>query len=231
MARPRPYMYYISFNESFSTTQNVSNIIHTIKLPPNDLGPNYYDGTMFTNDYELLLFGGLLTITDSNIPPDYNKVLSYEKYQHFAADRPNWVEDWNSLNLPANMTRYITQGAGLGVPSENLGFYFSGMRAAGWGDINWGVNYATSSKAANITANTLISVDMSTMRSEKWYNVTLPSNIPGRANAELVWVPVSTQGALLAIGGVINPEDTHYPTNQQLQQSVSGMWRFPLTPG
>jgi hypothetical protein len=176
---------------------------------------------MLTSDYELLLFGGLLAITDSNTPPDYNKVLSYEKYQHFTAQRPNWVEDWNSLNLPTNMTRYITQGAGVSVPSENLGFYFSGMRAAGWGEIYRGVNYATSARTANITADTLISVDMSTMRSEKWSNVTLPSDIRGRANAELAWVPVANQGALLAIGGVINPEDQHYPTDQQLVESVS----------
>ncbi|KAH0536463.1 hypothetical protein FGG08_006676 [Glutinoglossum americanum] len=215
----RPYLYYISFNEAFKTSQNVSDIFHTMKLPPNNLGPNYYDGTMFANDYELLLYGGLLALTDSNTQPDYNKVLGYEKYQHFLAQRPDWVEDWNSLNLPTNMTRYITQGAGVSVPSENLGFYFGGMRATNWGEIYRGVNYATSLKAANISADTLISVDMSTMRSEKWANSTLPDGVRGRANAELAWVPVTTQGVLLAIGGVIYPEDLHFPTSQQLFES------------
>jgi hypothetical protein len=34
---------------------------------------------------------------------------------------------------------------------------------------------------------------------------------------------VTTQGVLVAIGGVINPEDMHYPTDQQLEESVSDL--------
>jgi hypothetical protein len=73
------------------------------------------------------------------------------------------------------------------------------MRAADWGLIQDG------DQSANTTANTLIGVNMSVMRGETWTNDTLPDYIPGRANAELVWVPVSSSGVLIAIGGVINP--------------------------
>jgi hypothetical protein len=96
------------------------------------------------------------------------------------------------------MTRYVTNGAGVCAPSENLGYYFSGLRAADWGLIQAGDN------STNTTANTLISVDMSVMRNETWANNTLPNNIPGRVNAELVWIPVSEKGVLIAIGGVTN---------------------------
>jgi hypothetical protein len=46
---------------------------------------------------------------------------------------------------------------------------------------------------------------MSVMRSETWDTNTLPSYIKGRANAEIVWVPVSEAGVLVAIGGVVGP--------------------------
>lgn len=87
----------------------------------------------------------------------------------------------------------------MSAPSENLGFYFSGMRAPDWGYFSY------SHPEPNTTADTLITVDMSVMRDEKWYNHTLPSYVPGRANAELIWVPVSDFGVLVAIGGVVNP--------------------------
>jgi hypothetical protein len=58
------------------------------------------------------------------------------------------------------MSRYITHGAGVSVPSENLGFYFGGMRGPDWGPI------ASHDGSANTTASTLISVDLNTMRHE-----------------------------------------------------------------
>ncbi|KAI9839213.1 MAG: hypothetical protein M1819_003206 [Sarea resinae] len=115
------------------------------------------------------------------------------------------------------MTTYVTGGAGVNVPSENMGFYFSGMRRADWGEIR--VQGRPEYNATTI-ANSFISVNMSVMRHEQWSNVTLPSNIPGRANAELVWVPVSEQGILLAIGGVVDPESYYLmEDSQQITQS------------
>lgn len=101
------------------------------------------------------------------------------------------------------MTRFLTNGAGVSIPSENLGFYFSGMRGKDWGIIAEG---GFPNNTANLTASTLISVNMTTMRDEIWENDTLPDTIPARANAELVWIPISESGALIAMGGVTNPE-------------------------
>ncbi|KAI9774570.1 MAG: hypothetical protein M1840_002819 [Geoglossum simile] len=210
----RQYLYYINFSQPFNTSQNASEVIRYIVKPPNNLAPTFYDGAMFANDYELMLYGGLLPLTDSASALDARRVISYEKYQHFSAHRPNWAEGPYNFDLPPNMTRYITQGASVSVPSENLAFYFSGMRGSDWGEIKKSVL-----TSGNFSADTLISVDMAMMRSEKWDNKTLPSQIPGRANAELVWIPVTTQGVLLAIGGVLNPDDEHLPTDQQYVQS------------
>lgn len=103
----------------------------------------------------------------------------------------------------------MTDGAGVSAPSENLGFYFSGMRAPDWGPVNTYDN-------PTVIANTLITVDMSLMKPQ-WSNDTLPSNISGRVNGELVWLPVSNSGVLLAIGGVYNATvlsaDSTIPSN------------------
>ena len=175
---------------------------------------------MFANDGQLLLYGlgsecrlrahvrftanqkkhrGLTRRTDSADPPDADEVLAYEAFQ-YGPERASWKPGFVRKTLPDDVTRYITNGAGVSAPSENLGFYFSGMRAEDWGLIQNGDH------SANRTANTLITVDMSEMRHESWTNNTLPPDILGRANAELVWVPVSDRGVLVAIGGVINPE-------------------------
>lgn len=122
----------------------------------------------------------------------------------------------------------MTNGAGVTAASENLGFYFSGMRAADWGPIDYNTNFA------DTPANTLIEVDMSTMRAEKWTNNTLPNNISPRANAELVWIPVSTQGVLVAIGGVYPPEEiwpyglNDSQTSQSKSQSPGFMTSLPI---
>lgn len=75
------------------------------------------------------------------------------------------------------------------------------MRSPDWGPIYY------EDSSANQTANTLIEINMSEMRNEKWTNTTLPDNIQPRANAELVWIPVSDKGLLVAIGGVTAPEE------------------------
>ena len=38
-------------------------------------------------------------------------------------------------SLPDGLTRYITDGGAVSAPSENLGFYFSGVHGQNWGVI------------------------------------------------------------------------------------------------
>lgn len=159
---------------------------------------------------------GLLRLTDSSTPPSAKDVLSYERYQ-WGPPKTLWRPGFNQITLPDGVTRYITHGAAVSVPSENLAFYFSGKHGKNWGEITKVL------PQANLTANTLISVDMSEFRNTKWTNTTLPDNIPGRGNAELVWIPVSLSGVLVAIGGVVNPEDIFGgpgPSTTQIQENV-----------
>lgn len=129
-------------------------------------------------------------------------MLGYEAFQYDGITKQDWGPRFWTDDLPDNVTTYITNGAGESAPSENLGFYFSGMHVPGWGAISY------PPLEANTTADTLITVNMTVMESEKWANDTLPSYIQGRANAELVWVPVSESGVLVAIGGVVEPAGT-----------------------
>ncbi|KAF7524962.1 hypothetical protein PCG10_005313 [Penicillium crustosum] len=162
------------------------------------MAPNYVDGTMFANDNELYLYGGMHPNTNSSNPRPANQVLSYAAYQ-YGPHRSLWKPGWKEEYLSTNVTRYITNGAAASAPRENLGFYFSGMRAADWGDFNF------DQLQSNQTADTLITLDMSQMSDGSWTNTTLPSYVPARSNAELVWVPVSESGVLVAIGGVVEP--------------------------
>ncbi|KAF4282197.1 hypothetical protein CNMCM8689_008549 [Aspergillus fumigatus] len=210
-------LYYLNLNTSFDTAiSNLTALFGNISKAggiANNIAPTYRDGAMFTNDNELYLYGyfdslftnsrlticsGLLRLTDSQDPPAGNTVLGYERYQ-YGPDRESWQPGFIIDNLDTGVTRYVTNGAGVSAPNENLGFYFSGMRGKDWGPI-----YADD-KSANVTSDCMIKVDMSSMRDNKWSNLSLPAHVPARANGELVWVPVAESGVLVAIGGVINP--------------------------
>ena len=213
-------MHEVNFTSAFDTTQNATEILARLEKssgPGNNLAPEYYDGAILANDHVLYLYGGLLRDTDSQDFPAADGVLSYERFQ-YGPDRewePGFIED----KLPEGMTRYVTAGASANVPSENLAFYFSGMRRQDWGDIR-----TSGRRTYNATdvADTLISVDISSMRHEGWTNTTLPSTVPGRAGAELVWIPTAERGVLVAVGGVVNPEWAWVaPSAARVQENVS----------
>ncbi|KAF4167415.1 hypothetical protein CNMCM6936_005031 [Aspergillus lentulus] len=195
-------LYTLNLATSFDiTTSNLTALFGNMSKAggiANNIAPTYRDGAMFANDNELYLYGGLLRLTDSQDPPAGNTVLGYERYQ-YGPDRGSWQPGFIIDDLDSGVTRYMTNGAGVSAPSENLGFYFSGMRGKDWGPI-----YADD-ESANITSDRMIKVDMSGMRDNKWSNLSLPAYVPARANAELVWIPVAEAGVLVAIGGVINP--------------------------
>ena len=148
----------------------------------------------------LISTSGLPLSTNASTPLASTEVLGYEAYQ-YGPYRQSWSPGFYEGTLPSGVNQYITNGAGVTAASENLGFYFSGMRASDWGPIFYNTDFA------DTPADTLIEIDMSTMRNEIWTNSTLPSDIIPRANAELVWLPVSDQGVLVAIGGVTAPEE------------------------
>ncbi|KAH8704211.1 hypothetical protein BGW36DRAFT_394341 [Talaromyces proteolyticus] len=196
-------MYNLSLSQAFNQQTNLTSLVQAMAknggTSTANVNPNYEDGVMFANDNEFILYGGLPRLTNSENPPPTDVVLGYEEFE-YSTIIPNWGTGFIQKSTDNGVTRYITNGAGVSAPSENLGFYFSGMRGPRWGAIEGGDG------SANTTSNSFITVNMTTMRLETWQNLTLPSTVTGRANAELVWLPVSDSGVLVAIGGVINPE-------------------------
>jgi hypothetical protein len=205
---PLGLVYQLNFSTPFNMSQNISQILTTISKAPgggaaNNFAPNYYDGAMLANDGEYFTYGGLLTRTGSSFPdPAADDVGLYQAYWYGGEGklfRPGFVK----ASLPSGIiTRYEAYGAAVSVPSENKGYYFSGTRAANFGPVYFADNETDN---ADVITNSLISVDMSVQQSEVWTNKTLPASIPGRAGAELVWIPLGEQGTLIAIGGVVDP--------------------------
>lgn len=89
------------------------------------------------------------------------------------------------------------------MPSEQTGYYFSGQHGKNWGPI------ASADSSANVSSESLITVNLTDNNRPDWENKTLPSMVLPRANAELVWIPVSEHGILVAIGGTANPESIY----------------------
>ena len=123
------------------------------------------------------------------------------------------------------MTRYVTDGGQASVPSEDLAFYFGGMRGQDWGPIT------SDDGSANTSANTLIVANLTATGDHKlWRNLTLPKYVASRANPQLVWIPVSQQGVLVVIGGVKNLGDTYPSGLSSTQQEQDVRRNHPVLP-
>jgi hypothetical protein len=97
------------------------------------------------------------------------------------------------------ISNYIAAGAGVNVPSESFGFYFSGLVAPNGVQI---VFEGTKGEAPNTLASSMIRFNMSNPQNPTGLSLPLPDYVAPRASAELVWIPVSSQGVLIAIGGL-----------------------------
>lgn len=215
-------IYTLNFSTPFNTTQNISSILGTLSTgggDTNNRAPNYEDGALLGNNEEFFLYGGLLQRTASVSDPPGDSVLCYEKYPYSA---PKAAFDANFINKPlgSNTTRYVAYGGAASAPSENLAWYFSGLRSASGRTIYTKAG-ANASTAAVHVSNTLITLDMKTQRSETFTNTTLPPEIPGRANPELVWVPVGKRGILVALGGVVYPDFVNATTAKSNNETAS----------
>jgi hypothetical protein len=222
---PLGIVYLLDFSTPFNTLENISSIFTTISKASNggsanNIGPQYYDGAMFANDYEWFTYGGLLDMTDAYAPPPADAAASYQVYASGPAKQ--FFPGFLLADITNGITRYVTDGAAVSVPSENKGYYFGGLRAADYGPIYYLPGPANESMNADVESTTLITLDMTVQDHETWTNESLPSSVPGRANAELVWVPVSNEGILVAIGGVINPSyDNINQTDSTADTSIS----------
>lgn len=170
----------------------------------NSNDPDYYDGALLANDAGFFLYGGAILRNDEIYDaPDDDEVLAYQAYQ-YGPNKPAWRQGFINADLQDGVTPYIAYGGGVNAPSENKAWYFSGLTSPTRGVIYTNSLNATN-KPVNIS-NTLIELDMSEQLDEKWTNKTLPEDIKGRANPEVVWVPVGKEGILVVLGGVTYPE-------------------------
>ncbi|KAL4734395.1 hypothetical protein BDV11DRAFT_209430 [Aspergillus similis] len=211
-------LYTLDLSKSFNTeTDNLTALFDTFAKAGGiggNIAPTYHDGVMFANDDMFYLYGGLLENTDDVDDPPANTVLAYQAYQ-YGTQSPSWEPRFVSTNLNDGVTRYITNGAGVNAPSENMGWYISGMRAPGWGPI-WNNETATN------LSHRMITVDMSDMTNPVFANVSLPGDVPGRANAEAVWLPVAESGIIVLIGGVTELDSIFVATgltDEQVEES------------
>lgn len=121
---------------------------------------------MFANDYEWITYGGMVPLTDAFPDQTANTIAAYEKYDN--RDAPQFSSGYVIKDLPDDITRYIADGAAVSAPSENLGFYFSGLKAVSGGPISYSVSKRNASLNADQVSNTLIKVDMAKEKDEKW---------------------------------------------------------------
>ncbi|PHH92811.1 hypothetical protein CDD83_4970 [Cordyceps sp. RAO-2017] len=205
----------LSYNlsEPFTPATNVTEILlknaetktRGSKNPGLSDFPNAYDGGMLANDAEFFLYGGTLFRDDTLYSlPAADAVMEYQAYR-YGADKPLMPLGFRSTHLNGGVNSYIAFGAAANAPSENKAWYFSGLTSPTRGPIYANPSLNGSTSAKNIS-NTLITLDMTTQLEEKWSNATLPKDIKGRSNAEVVWVPVGRQGILVVLGGVVYPE-------------------------
>lgn len=177
---------------------------------------------MIANDFEWFIYGGLITLTAGYSLPGSQSAAAYEVY---ASGPPKQFQAGYIIEqLPDSVTRYVTNGAGVSIPSENLGYYFGGLRSTSFGPIYY--QAGNESDNADVLSTTMIELNLNVQRAEVWTNLTLPTTVPGRINAELVWVPVSKGGVLVAIGGVVDAEYAEYTTSlnaTQVAETVSDL--------
>ena len=227
---PLGLVYRLNFSTPFSVSQNMSNIFNTTSKAAggsgnaaNNIFPNYQDGAMFANDNEWYTYGGLLLNTSEYTEPEGYNALRYEQYE--SGPPKSFAPGFAIITLSSGVTRYVTDGAAVSIPSENLGFYFGGLRSASWGPID--IVSGSKTNNADVESLTLISVNMTDANTPIWANDTLPSTVQGRASAELAWVPVSTNGVLIAVGGAIYPSydnATEVDTAAEALASVSPLY-------
>lgn len=204
---PLGLVYALNFSLPFQTTQDFNQTALFTNMTKssaggaaNNIGPDYIDGVMFANDYEWWTYGGLVTSTASYSAPGANSVALYELYT--TAPGTLFNQGFILSDLPANITRYVSYGAGVSVPSENLGFYFGGARSSSGGEIFY--DPANETVNADQIASSLIELNITLIPQGggQWNNYTLPPTVTSRVSGELVWVPVGQNGALIAVGGV-----------------------------
>lgn len=197
-----------SFNLSIKKDTNTSAILvkDTLTKPGGDgQKPYFVDGAMLYNDAEAFLFGGaMFSFGLAYDPPAKDDVILYQAYD-VGPDKPLWKRGFYPRKTGEDVNRYVAYGGAASAPSEDKAWYFSGLTSPTNGQIDTIANKNRTNFAQKVS-NNLITVDLSTQNDEKWSNQTIKDDVQGRANPEVVWVPVGKEGILVVLGGVTYPQ-------------------------
>jgi hypothetical protein len=176
--------------------------------------PFFVDGAMLYNDAEAFLFGGaMFSFPEAYDPPDSDDVVLYQAY-NVGPDKPLWKRGFYTRKTGDDVNRYVAYGGAASAPSEDKAWYFSGLTAPRNGQIDT-IAWDNRTNFAQKVSNRLITVDMGTQNDEQWSNTTIGRDVEGRANPEMVWVPVGREGILVVLGGVTYPQWAGTEKSQQ----------------
>jgi hypothetical protein len=190
--------FYMNFSTPFDVLDNLTELI-TTGYPGPEINYSYSSGFMFADDFQFYTYGGLASpLSPDGKDPPADFVYRYILFSDGSSITAPALGP-NSPTLPNNVTRYITDGAGVSVPSEKLAFYFGGMTAPNATWFNLG--------DAQVPSNSLIQMDLSVEEALNASKKTLPAEVISRADGQLLWLPVSSRGLLVVLGGVVNPEN------------------------
>lgn len=209
--------YTLDLSKPFNTINNTGLV--SLFTGPTIAGQmSYLDGIMFASSDAYYLFGyvqqpwfsamthkshsGERVLTTASRA---NQTLGQQVYP----STPGQTFSNGTFETTLAVSNYIATGAGVNIPSESLGFYFSGLQASGGVEI---LSVGTTGSEPNTLVNSMIRFDMSSPQNPTARLLSLSSKVAPRSGAELVWIPVSSQGLLIAIGG-LTEMDAHYTLN------------------
>jgi len=136
-------------------------------------------------------------------------VTAYQIYANASIEDSNatWANTKTDPPISENDTLWWRCcGASVSVPSENLGFYFSGLIAQSGGAINMASGPGDPTQP-NTLAKDLIMCSTASLREPRCESISLPNSVQPRAEAELLWIPIGMKGILVLLGGIQMPSD------------------------
>ncbi|KAK6382138.1 hypothetical protein LTS17_004023 [Exophiala oligosperma] len=214
-------LFNLSLHEAFGVNEG-DDPANFQSIPEAGVDNFYLDGFMFASYNEFYAWGGMLLNALNSVLRTVHDVLYDEPAGKSDADLgiPNTGYDPQNSNFPHG----VTNGAGANAPSENISFYFGGLYNSD------GAKYDYFNPPTD-EANFLIRVTMDEISFADWAIVSPPDDgsIPWRAEGGLVWIPTSTQGILVALGGVVKPADTDfYVARDNVTTSMTFLKNFPV---
>lgn len=202
--KPPGLVYSLNFTSPFDVSLNISRMFSTTSEMA-VAGANVsltLSGSLLSNYDDFVAFGGVTFFsTVSQFPVGSNGASTTTSYEIYGDGISQFTPGFVLEVLPSAITAYISDGGSVSVPSENLAFIFSGLRAASFDEIFYLKNESTN---PDVPSSTLIQLNTTSDKHHIWSNHSLSPSVIPRASAQMVYIPVAENGILIAVGGVIN---------------------------